>query len=117
MSALENHPKINAAIKSINAGLKLLSNNFTLCPCRTKIRYDKFLRFFNICYILTLHTYLNLSKFIQPRYMEIPNYDNNSSLKMGINTKMPHAGGHPDWKSGSHVKCDKTPSYLTTEFP
>ena len=29
MSALENHPKINAAIKSINAGLKLFGNNFT----------------------------------------------------------------------------------------
>ena len=27
MSALENHPKINAAIKSINAGLKLFSKN------------------------------------------------------------------------------------------
>ena len=32
MSALENNPKINAAIKSINAGLKLFSYNFTLCP-------------------------------------------------------------------------------------
>ena len=32
MSALENHPKINAAIKSNNAGLKLFSNNFTLGP-------------------------------------------------------------------------------------
>ena len=26
MSALENHPKINAAIKFINAGLKLFAN-------------------------------------------------------------------------------------------
>ena len=32
MSALESHPKINAAIKSINAGLKLFCNNFTLYP-------------------------------------------------------------------------------------
>ena len=32
MSALENNPKINAAIKSINAGLKLFGNNFTLYP-------------------------------------------------------------------------------------
>ena len=32
MSALENHPKINAAIKFINAGFKLFSNNFTLSP-------------------------------------------------------------------------------------
>ena len=32
MNALENHPKINAAIKFINAGLKLFSNSFTLYP-------------------------------------------------------------------------------------
>ena len=32
MSALENNPKINAAIKSIDAGLKLFGNNFTLYP-------------------------------------------------------------------------------------
>ena len=31
-SALENHPQINAAIEFIDAGLKLLGNNFTLYP-------------------------------------------------------------------------------------
>ena len=32
MDALKNHPKINAAIRFINAGLKLFCNSFTLCP-------------------------------------------------------------------------------------
>ena len=32
MSALENHRKINVAIKFINADLKLFGNNFTLYP-------------------------------------------------------------------------------------
>ena len=30
MSALKNHPKINTAIKFINAGLQLFGNNFAL---------------------------------------------------------------------------------------
>ena len=30
ISALENNPKINAAIKLINAGLQLFGNNFAL---------------------------------------------------------------------------------------
>jgi len=32
MSALENNPKINAAIKFIDAGLQLCGNNFALYP-------------------------------------------------------------------------------------
>ena len=32
MSVLENHLKINATIKFVNAGLKLFGNNFTVVP-------------------------------------------------------------------------------------
>jgi len=32
MSALESNPKINAAMKFINAGLQLFGNNFAVYP-------------------------------------------------------------------------------------